>query len=90
VVGVVAVPTPEGVSKVNVKGAWKPDGNVTGWPLIVAANAAGAPAITTTGPVAYTMWDCPANKVPVKRTVRVAGSSASTQHSPDDADSDSE
>ena len=64
---VVTPPAAAGVWKVSVKGAWKPDGNATGCPLIVAANAAGAPAITTTGPLAVTMCDCPENSVPLKR-----------------------
>ncbi len=73
-----------------MNGAWYPGGNVTGTPLTVAANAPGAPAITTTGPLADTMCDCPENSVPLKRTVPVAGFSASTQHSPEDAASDNE
>ena len=47
----------------------------------MAEKAAGAPAITVTGPVAAMVCDWPENSVPVKSTEPVAVSVASTQHS---------
>ncbi len=72
----------EGVWKLSVKGAWNPAGNDTVAPLTVAAKAAGAPAITVTGPVAATVCDWPEKSVAVKSTKPVAVSVASTQHAP--------
>ena len=69
-------------SKFNVKGAWNPGGSVTAAPSTVAEKAAGAPAITVTGPVAAMACDWPAKSVPVKSTAPVAVFVASTQHSP--------
>ena len=65
-----------------MNGAWLPDGRVTGAPSTVALNAAGAPAITVTGPVAAMAWDWPDWSVVVKSTAPVAVSVTSTQHSP--------
>ena len=58
-----------------------PRGSATAAPSTVAEKAAGAPAMTVTGPVAETVWDWPENSVAVKRTEPVAFV-ASTQHSP--------
>ena len=78
------------VWKLRVNGAWYPVGSVTADPSTVAAKAAGAPAITVTGPVAEMACDWPAKSVPVKSTAPVAVFVASTQHSPVVAASDSE
>ena len=59
-------------------------------PSTVAENAAGAPAITVTGPVAAMVCDCPENSVAVKSTEPVAVFVASIQHSPVVAASESE
>jgi hypothetical protein len=58
--------------------------------LIVAEKAAGAPAITVTGPVAAMVCDCPENSIAVNSTDPVAVFVASTQHSPVVAANDSE
>ena len=55
---------------------------MTGEPLTVAVNTAGAPAITVTGPVAAMACDWPTSSVAVKSTAPVAVLVASTQHSP--------
>jgi hypothetical protein len=79
-----------GVSNFIVKGAWNPKGNWAATPSTVAANAAGAPATTVTGPVAEMVCDCPAVSTPVKSTSPVEVFVAETQQLPDVADNASE
>jgi hypothetical protein len=83
-------PAAPGVSNFNVNGAWNPKGSCTATPLTVAANAAGAPATTVTGPVAATVCDSPAVSTPVKSTAPVDEFVVETQQSPDVADNTSE
>ena len=79
-----------GVPNFNVNGAWNPKGNCTATPLTVAAKSAGAPATTVTGPVAETVCDWPAVRIPVNNTALLESLVAETQQSPDVADNASE
>ena len=65
-----------------MKGAWYPKGSATDTPFTVAAKAAGAPAMTVTGPVAVTVCDWPGVSTPLKRVEPVLASVAEIQHSP--------
>jgi hypothetical protein len=83
-------PDVPGVTNIIVKGAWNPKGNWAGTPLTVAANAAGAPETTVTGPLAEMVCDWPAARTPLKSTSPVEVFVAETQQSPDVADNASE